>query len=88
MYTLRVSNRFKRNFRNPSSINQRRVSEEMQRLTEKPYTGYPLVGEYKGLWCSRVGNIRMIYIIDEKQKIIKFISVKPRNAAYRDSQTP
>jgi len=82
MYTLRISNRFKKNFRSLSQTDRRRVGEEMQRLLESPYSGYPLVGEYEGLWCSRVGDVRVIYRINEKNKEIEFISVRARRVAY------
>jgi len=38
----------------------------------KPHVGVPLIGPLKGLWRVRVGKYRVIYEINEKEKIVVF----------------
>jgi mRNA interferase RelE/StbE len=47
-----------------------------------PYIGIPLVGNLSGLWRVRVGKYRIIYEIDEKEKIVVFHDVDLRKRIY------
>ena len=42
----------------------------------------PLKGEYKGLWRYRVGNVRIIYSIDEEKRTIHIVAIDSRGNVY------
>lgn len=42
----------------------------------------PLKGQYKGLWRYRVGNIRIVYSVDEEQRAIHIIAIDSRGNVY------
>lgn len=42
----------------------------------------PLKGEYKGLWRYRVGDIRIIYAVNEEKRVIRIISIDNRGNVY------
>lgn len=42
----------------------------------------PLKGEYKGLWRYRVGDIRIIYAVNEEKRVIRIISIDNRGDVY------
>ena len=41
-----------------------------------------LAGKHN-LWCSRIGDYRVIYSIDDSQRIIDIVDVRNRKDAYR-----
>ena len=45
--------------------------------------GKPLRGELAGRWSLRIGDYRVIYVIDENQKIVILYSVKHRKVIYK-----
>ncbi len=59
-----------------------RVVEALREILVNPYTGVSLVGPLKGLWRVRVGRYRIIYEIDEKEKIVIFHDVDLRKRIY------
>jgi mRNA-degrading endonuclease RelE of RelBE toxin-antitoxin system len=48
----------------------------------KPDNGIMLVGPLKGLWKTRVGKYRIIYEINEQEKIVVFHTVELRKKVY------
>jgi len=59
-----------------------RVVEALREVLVNPYVGVPLVGSLKGLWRVRVGKYRLLYEIDEKQRIVVFHDVDLRKRVY------
>ena len=55
----------------------------IRRLETEPFIGKPLRGELKGRRSLRIGNYRLIYIIDERNRIITLLTVRPRKTAYK-----
>lgn len=47
-----------------------------------PHVGVPLVGPLRGLWRVRVGKYRLLYEVDEKQKMVVFHDVDLRKRIY------
>jgi mRNA interferase RelE/StbE len=47
----------------------------IRKLAESPKMGRPLREELSGKWSLRVGNYRVIYTIDEKEKAVIVYSV-------------
>jgi mRNA interferase RelE/StbE len=62
-----------------------RFQKVILRLKENPLSGPNiklLVGELKGLYRYRLGNMRLIYRIDEKNKLIQLVYFGPRGSSY------
>jgi len=47
-----------------------------------PTTIRPLKGEYQGLWRYRVGNIRIIYSVDETDYTLSIVAIDNRGNVY------
>ena len=62
---------------------RRRADSIIRRLEAEPFIGKPLRGELKGKRSLRIGNYRIIYVIDEKNRIITLLTIRPRRTAYR-----
>jgi len=62
---------------------KRRVDSIIRRLEAEPFIGKPLRGELKGKRGLRMGDYRLIYVVDEKNKIITLLTIRPRKTAYK-----
>ena len=61
---------------------KRRVDRAIMQLVKNPFIGKPLRGELVGLWSLRVGDYRVIYLIDEGEKKVILYTIRHRRAAY------
>jgi len=66
----------------PKQINDR-IAEAVKQILVDPHRGVALIGDLKGLWRHRVGDYRIIYEINEKEKLITFHFVKLRKKVYQ-----
>jgi mRNA interferase RelE/StbE len=62
---------------------KRRLDAVIRGLEIDPRSDKPLRGELSGKWSTRIGDYRVIYIINDQEKIVTLLSVKHRKAAYR-----
>jgi len=82
-YKARFSTTFlKKEKKLPKQIKDR-ISEAVRQILTDPYRGVPLIGDLKGLWRHRVGDYRIIYEINEKEKLVTFHLVTLRKKVYR-----
>jgi len=55
----------------------------IKNLEQNPeYFGKPLTGNMAGLWSYRVGNFRIIYQIQNKEKVVFIITIGHRREVY------
>jgi len=52
-------------------------------LEKEPFLGKPLRGELSGKWSLRIGDYRVIYVIDEQRKIVLLYYVRHRKKVYK-----
>ncbi len=55
----------------------------IRKLADEPHIGKPLRGELSGKWSLRVGDHRIIYVINEQEKAVILYSVSHRKKAYQ-----
>jgi len=77
-YKPALTKNFKKEFRKLPKNIQQRILQAIEKTRSNPYAGTKLHRELKGLWRWRVGKYRIIYMIDEEQKLIVFLDVGPR----------
>jgi len=53
------------------------------RLSQDPFVGKKLDGEFEGYWSVRVWPYRIIYSVFERELIVYILAVKHRKDAYR-----
>jgi len=81
-YKARFSNVFlKKEERLPIDV-KARVVEAIREILMNPHVGVALVGPLKSLWRVRVGKYRVIYEINEKEKIVVFHDIDLRKRVY------
>jgi mRNA interferase RelE/StbE len=81
-HKARFSRGFIKKEKKLSSDAKSRVVEALREILVNPHAGVPLVGPLKGLWRVRVGKYRIIYEIDEEEKIVVFHDVDLRRRVY------
>lgn len=60
-----------------------RVVEAIDRLCENPHVGKLLKGELSGLRRIRVGDLRVVYEINEGEVLVLILRVAQRKDVYR-----
>jgi len=73
---------FEKDFRKLDREIRKRADSIIRRLEAEPFIGEPLRGELEGKRSLRIGNYRIIYIINEKNRIITLLTIRPRKTAY------
>lgn len=64
---------------------QVRIDQHILALAERPrpHGAIPLKGEGKGLWRLRVGDYRVLYLIQDQKLIVVVIDIGNRREVYR-----
>jgi len=80
-FKLIFTNRFVKDFRRLSNQNQLRVRRGLESLKQDPYKGRKLKSTPLGGYRIRVGDIRVLYDIEEENVFL--LHVSKREDAYR-----
>ncbi|GBC72015.1 Toxin RelE [Candidatus Calditenuaceae archaeon HR02] len=81
-YKALFTRSFLREYRKlPQEVKQR-IEEEILEIVKRPYSGTKLRGELTGYYRWKVGDYRIIYMIDEKNRHVVFVDVGIRRAIY------
>ncbi len=84
MFEVRFKQSVKKDLQKLSKPDQKRVLDNIQRtLAKDPHQGKALSGAFKGLHRWRIGNVRVIYEIKDKQLIILILKIGHRKDVYR-----
>ena len=81
-YKALFTRSFLREYRKLPKEARKRIEEAILEVVERPYSGTKLRGELTGYYRWRVGNYRIIYIINEKDKQVVFIDIGIRKSIY------
>jgi mRNA-degrading endonuclease RelE of RelBE toxin-antitoxin system len=83
-YGLRLSARAERCYSRLSRPEQERVTRRIDQLLEDPYGGFTkqLRGE-SGTRSARVGDLRILYQVDDDELIVEVREIGPRGQVYR-----
>jgi mRNA interferase RelE/StbE len=84
MYKIQLAEKTKRQLRKLAKTSELHdLNEIFVDLKEFPYIGKPLQDEYQGCYSYRIEIYRIIYIVDEDDKIVKIIKVGHRSTVYQ-----
>jgi len=78
---VRLTRRFQKSFERFDRKIQKRVKEAVGELRENPHKGKHLKGELAGEWSLRVGEYRILYIVEKD--IVWVETVRHRKEVYR-----
>ena len=83
MYRLDINNTAKRQIKQITKIDRDAVIAGLHDLQENPHIGKPLGKNLTGRYTYRVGVYRIIYTIDDKDKIIRVFKAGHRSTVYQ-----
>lgn len=83
MYEINISAKAKRELRSLSARHEIALDIIYEELKDNPQLGKPLTRELIGRFSFRVGNYRIIYNINEKDKKIYILTVGHRSIVYQ-----
>lgn len=66
-----------------SAREKERIIDAIKLILKSPLIGKPLQAKYKGKYSLRVWNLRIIYTVEFKNKLIIVLKIKHRRDVYR-----
>ena len=81
-YKLQVSTIFEKAFRKYDIPTKQKLDLAIRQLEVDPYEGKTLRGNLAGKWAIRSGNYRVLYMINEVEKIVVLCDTGHRKKAY------
>jgi len=82
-YTVLLSNQAEKFYKKLLKNVRARIREALITLESQPQAGKRLHGELRGNYSLRVGKLRIIYHISEKDKTVYVIAIGPRKTIYK-----
>jgi mRNA interferase RelE/StbE len=82
-YTVVLSRQAERFYKKLEEKAKVQVLESLHILEDEAYAGKRLHGDLKDHCSLRVGKLRIIYTISEKDRIIYVIAIGPRRTVYK-----
>jgi len=81
-YRLELTPRFDKELRKLTRQIKSRIAENIEELKVNPHSFKRLHGELKGMYSMRVGDYRVIYIVDEDKRRVVLLSAAHRRKVY------
>lgn len=82
-YTVILSRQAERFFKKLEEKDKANMTESLLSLEEKAYAGKMLHGDLKDSFSLRVGKLRIIYGVSEKDKTVYVIAIGQRRNVYQ-----
>jgi len=80
-YRIRFTRRFARSLRKLARDIRRKVKDAVSVVAIRPYSGHFIMT--MNVWSYRVGDYRVLYLVNEREKEIILLTVRHRRRAYR-----
>lgn len=82
MFKIKLTARAKRELRNIANLHKQAIGVIFEELKEDPHVGKPLKRDLAGRFSVRVGVYRIIYMVNEADKIIYILTAGHRSVVY------
>lgn len=82
MYKIKLTRKAKKELKNIKQIHQNAILSAFEELKKEPYLGKPLTRELTRRFCYKFGTYRIIYIINDKDKLVQIITAGHRARIY------
>ena len=82
-YRIALTKNFLREYRKLPSEVKNRVLRAIDEIATNPFMGIRLRGELEGYRRWRIGKYRIIYMINQKSKLVVLLDIGPRKTIYK-----
>ncbi len=85
MYRVLLTREAEKQYKKQDRPTKHRINKAIENIGNNPHTGTHirrLVGELEGNWRYRLGNLRIVYDVEESQKAIRVKAIKSRGDVY------
>jgi len=84
-YTVRTRGTAGREYERLDGPTQRRILAALEALADDPRPpGVKLLaGKWRGWYRVRVGDLRIVYGVDDAQALVNVVRIRPRGQAYK-----
>jgi mRNA interferase RelE/StbE len=86
MYEIKLSRKAVKFYQKADTVTVRRLNTAFDKLAEDPFHHYnikPLSGELQGSYRLRIGNIRIVYSVEDTIKIVYIEVIGFRGDVYK-----
>lgn len=83
MFELRISSRAQKQIKTIKRKYQQSILDALDEIKEYPNVGKPLSRELTGRFSLKIGVYRIIYKVDNRDKIVTVFTVGHRSTAYK-----
>ena len=83
MYRIKLTSQAKRELKNLKTIHKEALGEILEEIKENPLIGKQLTRELTGRLSYKVSVYRIIYITNDKDKIITVLTIGNRSRIYK-----
>lgn len=83
MYKIKLTAQAKRELKNISRMHQQALTSVFEELKDDPFLGKPLTRELTGRFSYKVGVFRIIYKVNDHDKIVRVLTAGHRSTMYQ-----
>jgi mRNA interferase RelE/StbE len=86
MYEVLISHEAEKYYKRLDKNTKQRINQGISHLVEEPLSGFHIKkhwGELEGMHRYAVGDLRIVYEVDAKNKIVKIKAIKGRGEVYK-----
>ena len=82
MYQIIIAPKARKGLKTITKIYRKGIAEAIDSLKDDPYLGKPLTRELTGKYSYKIGIYRIVYKINEKDKVVYIITAGHRATVY------
>ncbi len=82
MYQIKLTAQAKKELKTIKKIYYDAIESTFQEIKENPFIGKPLIKELFGKYSYKVGPYRIIYTINNKDRMVKILTAGHRSKVY------
>jgi mRNA interferase RelE/StbE len=83
MYRVEVAPRAKQELKTLTKLYRKAFAQALEELKDNPFAGKPLTRDLAGKLVYKIGVYRIVYKINQKDKIVSILSAGHRKTIYQ-----
>ncbi|OGE42333.1 hypothetical protein A3B45_02165 [Candidatus Daviesbacteria bacterium RIFCSPLOWO2_01_FULL_39_12] len=83
MFQIKLSNHAKKDLKKIDRIYLPKITQSINSLSENPFLGEKMAGEYKGSYRIKIPPVRIIYSVSLENKTITIKAIGQRQGVYK-----